>query len=385
MMSTGSIRRTILLRNATRVDERGELPGAWVLLDGDRIAAAGSGDAPEATDTIDLQGAVITPGFIDLHGHGAGGHAYDDGGEELTAALAVHRAHGTTRSVVSIVTNPLAELRERLAEVAELTAVDPLVLGSHLEGPFLARERRGAHNPEFLRDPDPAAIDELLDAAAGTLRQVTLAPELPGAIDAISRLTGSGVVAAVGHTEADLAQTRAAFDAGARILTHAFNGMPGIHHREPGPVIAAIDDPRVTLELVLDGHHVHPDVAELLFRGAPGRVALITDSMAAAASADGDYRLGSLNVTVRDGLAMLSGTSTIAGSTLTQDAALRNAVVLSGLSRVEAVAAMTAVPARALGLESRFGLLEGGYPADVVVLDDDLRVTAVWAAGSPVG
>jgi len=384
MISTSSIRRTTLLRNATRVDERGELPGAWLLLDGDIIAAAGSGDAPEATDTIDLQGSVIAPGFIDLHGHGAGGRSYDDGGDALAAALAVHRAHGTTRSVVSIVTNPLAELRERLAEVAALTETDPLVLGSHLEGPFLARERRGAHNPEFLREPDPATVDELLDAAAGTLRQVTLAPELPGALDAISRLTGSGVVAAVGHTEADLAQTRAAFDAGARILTHAFNGMSGIHHREPGPVIAAIDDPRVTLELVLDGHHVHPDVAELLFRGAPGRVALITDSMAAAAAADGDYRLGSLNVTVRDGLAVLSGTSTIAGSTLTQDAALRNAVTLSGLSRVEAVAALTAVPARALGLGSRLGLLESGYAADVVVLDDDLHVATVWAAGAPV-
>jgi N-acetylglucosamine-6-phosphate deacetylase len=160
--------------------------------------------------------------------------------------------------------------------------------------------------------------------------------------------------------------------------------MPGIHHREPGPVIAAIEDPRITLELVLDGHHVHPDVAELLFRGAPGRVALITDSMAAAASADGDYRLGSLNVSVRDGLAVLSGTSTIAGSTLTQDAALRNAVGLCGLSKVEAVAALTAVPARALGLGSRFGLLESGYAADVVVLDEDLRVTTVWAAGEVI-
>jgi N-acetylglucosamine-6-phosphate deacetylase len=375
---------TTLLRNAVRIDERGELPGAWVLLDGDSIAASGSGDAPEATDTIDLEGAIIAPGFLDLHGHGAGGHAYDDGGDELRAALAVHRTHGTTRSVISIVTNPLAELRERLAEVAALTAADPLVLGAHLEGPFLARERRGAHNPDFLRDPDAAAVDGLLDAAAGTLRHVTLAPELPGGLDAVARFTGSGVVVAVGHTEADLAQTRAAFDAGARILTHAFNAMPGIHHREPGPVVAAIDDPRITLELVLDGHHVHPDVAELLFRGAPGRVALITDSMAAAASADGDYRLGSLNVSVRDGLAVLSGTSTIAGSTLTQDAALRNAVGLCGLSRVEDVAALTAVPARALGLGSRFGLLESGYAADVVVLDDDLRVTAVWAAGSAI-
>jgi N-acetylglucosamine-6-phosphate deacetylase len=372
---------TVLLRGATRIDERGELPDAWVLLDGASISAAGSGTAPDADETFDLDGAIIAPGFVDLHGHGAGGHAYDDGGDELLAALAVHRAHGTTRSVVSIVTNPLAEVRERLAEVAGLTAADPLVLGSHLEGPFLARGRRGAHNPEFLRDPDQATVDELLDAAAGTLRQVTLAPELPGGLEATRQFTASGAVVAVGHTEADLETTRAAFDAGARILTHVFNAMPGIHHRDPGPVVAAIDDPRVTLELVLDGHHVHPDVAEMVFRAAPGRVALITDSMAAAASQDGDYRLGSLNVTVRDGLAVLSGTSTIAGSTLTQDAALRNAVALSGLTRAEAVGALTAAPARALGLGSQLGLLEAGYAADVVVLDDDLHVTGVWAAG----
>jgi len=373
---------TILLRNATRIDERGELADAWVVLDGDIIAASGSGTAPDTDDTVDLEGAIIAPGFVDLHGHGGGGHAYDDGGAEVVAALAVHRAHGTTRSVVSIVTNPLAEMRERLAEVAGLAATDPLVLGSHLEGPFLARARRGAHNPEFLRDPDQATIESLLDAAAGTLRQVTLAPELPGGIEATRQFTGSGVVVAVGHTEADLDTTRAAFDAGARILTHVFNAMPGIHHRDPGPVVAGIDDARVTLELVLDGHHVHPDVAEMVFRAAPGRVALITDSMAAAASQDGDYRLGSLNVTVRDGLAVLSGTSTIAGSTLTQDAALRNAVALSGLTRAEAVGALTAAPARALGLGSQLGLLEAGYAADVVVLDDDLHVIDVWAAGA---
>jgi N-acetylglucosamine-6-phosphate deacetylase len=373
---------TVLLRGATRVDERGEVPDAWVLLRNDVIEAAGTGAAPDADEIVDLTGAIITPGFVDLHGHGAGGHAYDDGGSELAAALAVHRAHGTTRSVVSIVTQPLAELRERVAEVAALTATDPLVLGSHLEGPFLARERRGAHDPEFLRPPDQATIESLLDAAAGTMRQITIAPELPGGLDAVTQLTGSGVVVAVGHTEADLDTTRAAFDAGARILTHVFNAMPGIHHRDPGPVVAGIDDARVTLELVLDGHHVHPDVAEMVFRAAPGRVALITDSMAAAASQDGDYRLGSLNVTVRDGLAVLSGTSTIAGSTLTQDAALRNAIALSAVSLVDAVAALTAVPARALGLGSQFGLLEAGYAADVVVLDETLHVTDVWAAGT---
>ncbi|MBX3195506.1 MAG: N-acetylglucosamine-6-phosphate deacetylase [Microbacteriaceae bacterium] len=375
---------TTLLRAATRIDERGEEGDAWVLLDGDRIAAVGSGAAPDAAETIDLGDAILVPGFIDLHGHGAGGHAYDDGGEELAAALAAHRAHGTTRSVISIVTNPLAELRERLAEVAALAASDPLVLGSHLEGPFLSAERRGAHNPEFLRAPDQATIEELLDAAAGTLRQLTIAPELPGGLEAVAQLTAAGVVVAVGHTEADLETTRAALDAGARILTHVFNAMPGIHHRDPGPVVAGIDDARVTLELVLDGHHVHPQVADMVFRAAPGRVALITDSMAAAASEDGHYRLGSLNVSVQDGLAVLSGTSTLAGSTLTQDAALRNAVAMAGRTRTEAVAALTAVPARALGLDDRLGLLAPGYAADVVALDPDLGVRAVWAAGAPV-
>jgi N-acetylglucosamine-6-phosphate deacetylase len=375
---------TTLLRASTAIDERGEVADAWILIEGETITATGTGIAPDAGAVVDLGDAILVPGFVDLHGHGAGGHAYDDGGAELRAALGVHRAHGTTRSVISIVTNPLAELRERLSEVAALTASDPLVLGSHLEGPFLAPGRRGAHNPEFLRAPDQATIDELLDAAAGTLRQFTLAPELPGGLEAVAQLTEAGVVVAVGHTEADLDTTRAAFDAGARILTHVFNAMPGIHHRDPGPVVAGIDDPRVTLELVLDGHHVNPPVADMVFRAAPGRVALITDSMAAAASADGDYRLGSLNVSVRDGLAVLSGTSTIAGSTLTQDAALRNAVALAGLSRAEAVAALTAVPARALGLDDRHGLLAPGYAADVVALDDELHVTAVWADGIPL-
>lgn len=383
MMSTSSIGRTTLLRGATRVDERGEVTDAWVLLDGDTIAAVGTGSgAPDAAETVDLDGAIITPGFIDLHGHGGGGHAYDDGGSELAAALAVHRAHGTTRSVVSIVTNPLAELRERLAEVAALTATDPLVLGSHLEGPFLSHGRRGAHDPALLRHPDQAAVESLLEAAAGTMRQVTLAPELTGALDAVRQFTAAGVIVAVGHTEADLELTREAFDAGARILTHAFNAMPGIHHRDPGPVVAALDDDRITLELVLDGHHVHPDVAEVLFLAAPRRIALITDSMAAAAAADGDYRLGNLNVTVRDGLAVLSGTTTIAGSTLTQDAALRLAVERVGVSLPQAIASLTAAPARALGLGSKLGLLEPGYAADVVVLDETLHVTAVWAAGA---
>ncbi len=375
---------TTLLHSALLTDERGETPDGWVLFEGDAIAAVGAGvtTAPGATERVDLAGARLVPGFVDIHGHGGGGHSYDDGGEELAAALATHRAHGTTRSVVSLVANPLAVLRASLTGIAALADADPLVLGAHLEGPFLARERRGAHNADYLREPDPIAVDELLGAAAGTLRQITIAPELPGADEAIDRLVAAGVRVAVGHTEADFETAARAFDRGASILTHAFNAMNGIHHRHPGPVIAALADERVTLEVILDGHHVHESVVALALDEAPGRVALITDSMAAAGSDDGDYRLGSLNVTVRDGLAMLSGTDTIAGSTLTLDAALRRAVDVVGLPWPDAVGAVTAVPARALGYGDRLGLLEPGYAADAVALDPDGRVTAVWAAGA---
>ncbi len=374
---------TTLLHSATRIDERGEVADGWVLFDGDRIAAVGSGlaTAPDADRRVDLHGARLTPGFVDLHGHGGGGHSYDDGGEELTAALVPHRMRGTTRSVLSLVANPLSNLRISLSEIAGVAAVDPLVLGTHLEGPFLAPDRRGAHNIEYLHLPDPAIVDGLLEAARGTLRQITIAPELPGAPAVISDLTDAGVAVAVGHTDADADTARSAFDAGARILTHAFNAMPGIHHRDPGPIVAAFEDDRVTLELVLDGIHVHPDVAGLTFHCAPGRVALVTDAMAAAAATDGDYRLGSLNVSVREGIALLSGTQTLAGSTLTQDEALRIAVTRVGVPWPDAVAAVSSVPARAIGMGERFGLLAPGYAADAVALDDDLRVTAVWAAG----
>jgi N-acetylglucosamine-6-phosphate deacetylase len=255
------------------------------------------------------------------------------------------------------------------------------VLGSHLEGPFLAESRRGAHAAAMLRAPDDATIDRLLAAAAGTLRQVTIAPELAGGLDAVRRFAAAGVVVAIGHTEADAAIARAAFDAGATLLTHAFNAMPGIHHRAGGPVAAAFDDERVSLELVLDGLHVEQSVAAIAFAAAPGRVALVSDAMAAAGAPDGTYRLGTLDVDVHAGFATLAGTETIAGSTLTLDRALILAIDALGLSRSEAVAALTATPARILGLGDRFGRLAPGFAADVVVLGADDAVEQVWANG----
>jgi N-acetylglucosamine-6-phosphate deacetylase len=371
---------TTLLHSATAVDARGETPDAWLLLGGDAIAAAGSGSIrPDADDVVDLSGLWIAPGFIDLHGHGGGGEDFATG--DLPRALATHRARGTTRSVISLVSEPVDLLVAQLERIARLAAEDQLVLGSHLEGPFLAEARRGAHAAETLRLPDDPTIDRLLAAAAGTLRQITIAPELPGALDAVRRFAAAGVVVAIGHTEADAAQARAAFDAGATLLTHAFNAMPGIHHRAGGPVAAAFEDDRVSLELVLDGYHVEQSVAAIAFAAAPGRVALITDAMAAAGAPDGGYRLGSLEVDVRGGVATVAGTQTIAGSTLTQDVALRLAVEALGLDRAEAVAALTATPARILGLDDRLGLLQPGFAADVVVLDDDFVVRDVWAEG----
>jgi N-acetylglucosamine-6-phosphate deacetylase len=384
---------TTLFHGARKLDAAGEVDGFWMLVDGSTIVATGSGPAPEPSDgsaghalgdaptKVDVGGQWLVPGFIDLHGHGGGGHSYDDGPDELLAALATHRAHGTTRSVVSLVANPIAAMRASLGTIADLAASDPLILGSHLEGPFLAPDNRGAHNLEFLQEPQPYEVEELIGAARGTLRQLTIAPELPGSMETIDVLVEAGVAVAIGHTRADERLAHEAFDRGARILTHAFNAMPGIHHRDPGPVVAAFDDERVTLELILDGKHVHPSVAHLAFGAAPGRIALVTDAMAAAGSVDGDYTLGSLNVAVRDGLAMLRGTNTIAGSTLTQDSAFRQAMRDARITPTEAIAALTRTPARALGLEHRHGMLAAGYAADAVVLDHEWRVTAVWADG----
>lgn len=378
-----------LFHSARKLDSSGEVDDFWMLVEGTTIMATGSGPVatvaaahPEATDLVDVGGHWLVPGFIDLHGHGGGGHSYDGSADDIASALATHRAHGTTRSVLSLVAAPLPTLSQSLGLIADIAATDPLVLGSHLEGPFLATAQRGAHNPRFLREPMPSDVEQLIGAARGTLRQITMAPELPGALESVDVLVEAGVTVAVGHTEATFEVAREAFDRGARILTHAFNAMPGIHHRAPGPVIAAFDDDRVTLELVLDGKHVAPSVAHLAFGAAPGRIALITDAMAAAGSSDGDYRLGSLNVSVRDGLAVLRGTNTIAGSTLVQDSALRIAMRDTHIAPAQAVRALTLTPAKALGLETRHGMLAVGFVADAVILDHRWHVTQVWADGA---
>lgn len=383
--------RTVV-HSMTLVDGGVATDEAWVLFEGDRVAGAGAGDAwrplvddgDAVVDAADLAGAgaVLTPGFIDLHGHGGGGHSYDDGPEAIRAARDLHRAHGTTRAVVSLVTAPIGTLERRAAMVADLAQTDADILGSHLEGPFLDAGHKGAHDETLLQPPTADALARLLAAGRGTVLQITLAPELPGGLDAVRDVVASGAAAAVGHTAADSDAAAAAFDAGATILTHAFNAMPGLHHRDPGPVGAATADSRVVLEVIADGVHLHPEVIRIAFAAAPGRVALVTDAMAAAGASDGRYDLGTLEVDVVDGVARLAAGGAIAGSTLTQDAALRNAFA-AGVALEHAVAALTSTPARAVGRHD-LGALEPGRLADAVLMTRDLSVRAVWVAGERV-
>lgn len=375
-----------VIHSARIVSGRDTVSDAWVRFDDDRVAARGIGDSwrtglPADASVTDAAGRHLVPGFIDLHCHGAGGASVDDGEAAIDTVLAVHTAHGTTRSVLSLVTAPVEVLAGRLEAIARVAASDGRVLGAHLEGPFLDHEFRGAHDPAELRTADAASIERLLDASGGMLRQITMAPEHEGAAEAITRFVDAGVAVAVGHTGADFATALAAFEAGASILTHAFNGMRGIHHRAPGPVVAAMHADHVTLEIINDGVHVHPDVVRLAFSGAKGRVALVTDAMAAAGAADGQYLLGSLEVIVADGVARLLQGGSIAGSTLTQDEALRRAVVDSGIPLDEAVGAVTETPAAAIGRAADLGRLDPGYAADAVLLSHDLAVEGVWGAG----
>lgn len=371
----------LLLTGARVVDARRDLPEAWVRVSDGLITEVGTGSAPRAAERVDLGGATVTPGLIDLHVHGGGGHAFDDGADAITAGVAAHRRHGTTATLVSLVSSPLEVLRRQLSSIEVARRSTPGILGVHLEGPCLSPARRGAHDPAALGMPEGPFVDMVLSAEPGLIRQITLAPELPGALDAIPLLTANGIRVALGHTEADYALTREAIDRGATLLTHALNAMPAIGHRQPGPVPAALEDERVTLELILDGVHVHPSVARMLLTAAPGRVALITDAMAAAAHVDGAYRLGELDVRVRDGRALLDDGVTIAGSTLTLDRAVRTAIVDLGLSASDAVGAATAVPAAVLGDVTR-GLLAPGMRADLVAWDADWRVQRVWLSAS---
>ncbi|MGA8248852.1 MAG: N-acetylglucosamine-6-phosphate deacetylase, partial [Nocardioides sp.] len=299
----------------------------------------------------------------------------------------------TTAMLASTVSRPPDVLRDAVSRLAADVAdsergasADPVarLVGIHLEGPFLSVVRRGAHEETALRDPDPAEVDRLLEAGAGRIRAITVAPELPGALELVGRLVAAGITVAVGHTDADADTVRRAVDAGATAVTHTFNAMSPLHHRRPGAVGMAMDLSSLTCELILDLVHVDPVAARALVHAAgPGRVCLVTDAMAATGMSDGRYELGGLVVDVVEGRARVNGTNTLAGSTLTMDVAVANAVAHLRLDVPTAVAMATSVPAGLLS-DLDVGRLHVGGPADMVRLDDHARLRDVWISGRHV-
>nr|WP_208405959.1 N-acetylglucosamine-6-phosphate deacetylase [Amycolatopsis granulosa] len=360
----------------------GLVDDGWLVVTGGTIAGIGTGTPPPG-ERVDVGGAYVVPGFVDAHCHGGGGGSFSSGDpKEIVTAIKAHRRHGTTTMLASLVSDPVRALVDQMAVLRELVT-DGELAGIHLEGPFIAASRCGAHDPAVLREPDTATVDALLRAGHGAVRMVTLAPELPGGVRAVRQLAEAGVIAAIGHTDGTEEQIRPAIDAGATVATHLFNGMRPLHHREPGPIGVLLDDERITVELICDLVHVHPTVLRIAARYAGrGRTTLITDAMSATDAADGRYHLGRLEVDVRDGVATLADTGSLAGSTLTMDAAFRNLVRGAGLSVPDAVRATSGRPAELLGLDDRLGSLRTGLAADLVVLDADLRPARVLRQGT---
>jgi N-acetylglucosamine-6-phosphate deacetylase len=380
---------------------------AVVAVSGGRIAYAGPGGGYDAAQFPDAEqlplppGSSLLPGLVDLHCHGAAGGGFP-GGDDRACREAVdflHR-HGTTSLLASLVTASADELLHSL-RVLKVLAAEGLIAGVHSEGPFLSLARCGAQNPRWLRDPDRELLRRMLDAAGGTLRTMTYAPELPGAGELLRMLTDHGVTPSLGHTDADARLTAASLNEAADLIgsaaaragfgpqarptvTHLFNGMPPLHHRSPGPVAASLRlaaAGTVVVELIGDGVHLDPETVRMAFEllGADG-IALVTDSMAATGLPDGDYELGPARVAVRDGVATLRSNGALAGGTSTLLEVVRTTIA-AGVSPADAVMAATLVPARVLGREAEIGSLRAGMRADIVAVDPRFELVTVLRDG----
>jgi N-acetylglucosamine-6-phosphate deacetylase len=320
---------------------------------------------------------IAAPGFVDLQANGFAGvdfqaadsDGYRRGGEALLAT-------GVTAFQPTFVTAPEVDLAAALAAMPA-GRCGPRILGAHLEGPFLSPRRLGAHDAEGCRAPDLALLRRLLDG--GSVSQMTLAPELPGALELVGELVARGVTVSCGHTDATAAEAHMAFDRGARTVTHLFNAMRPSVPRDPGIAMAALARTDVTVQLIVDGHHLAAETVLVAWRAAAGRFALVSDAVAAAGKGDGRYVLGGTEV-VAEGGVVRRGDGTLAGSTLTMVQAVRNLHGL-GVELADALAAASTVPARIVGRED-LGRLAVGAPADVVVLDDRLEVQRVLVAGA---
>ncbi|MGB2592013.1 MAG: N-acetylglucosamine-6-phosphate deacetylase [Candidatus Acidiferrum sp.] len=383
-----------LLHAGRALTPTSEILDAGILIrDGviEEIGQRGAMQLPSGAQEISAVDKVAIPGFVDVHIHGAGGHDVMAANAQALAGVSKTVArHGTTSFVATTVTaGPEDTLRSvegiarYISQQHEADDARAEVLGIHFEGPFLSPVRRGVHPPEWLQLPSAEFLDKLLQASAGNAQILTLAPELLGAMPCIDAARNAGMVVAVGHTDATYEQTRAAIAHGAHHAVHVYNAMRPFTHRDSGVIGAVLTSPEVTAELIADGVHVEETAMKVLLQAkGPGRMILISDGISATGMPDGKYMLGKLEVTMSAGICRNSE-GRLAGSTLTLDRALRNIVGL-GISLQDTVRMLTLNPASLLGIEFKKGALRTGADADIVLLDQGLRLTNVWVRGEAV-
>ena len=352
--------------------------GSFAVEDG-RVARIWDGTAEQAD--VDLNGKCVIPGLVDIHTHGNSGYDFSDG-EGLETMMRWYAANGVTSVTPASMTLPVEKLERAYEKASAFAGRRPKgcarLIGINMEGPFFSYGKRGAQNPDYLRKPDYETVLRLQKAAGGLLKIVCVAPELEGALDFIEKAAGEYTVS-IAHTEADYDVAREAIARGASHMTHLFNGMPGIRHRDPGPIGAASENEAVYAELICDGRHVSPSAVRMAYKLFPGRVCIISDSLACCGLPDGRYESGGLPVTLKDDLCRLDD-GTIAGSVCNAYSGMRNCVKF-GISREEAILSATVNPARQAKCADRVGSIEPGKLADFVVCEEDLTRIAVYIGG----
>ncbi len=374
--------------NATVLTPMVEISDGVVLVDGDKIVAVGSAESlsvPPSARLFDAAGRTLVPGFIDLQFNGGFGHDFTHDPTTIWSVSAEMVRWGVTSFLPTVITSPLATM----AHAQQVLQAGPPVgwrgaqpLGLHLEGPFLNPQKKGAHNPNHIQLPSLSAVADWTPDNGVAL--VTLAPEMEGALPVIEALAERGVVVSAGHSMATLAEAKDGISAGIRYATHLFNAMRPLHHREPGLATAVLMDDRVTLGIIPDGIHVHPDLVAMSWAlTRPSRLNVVTDAMAAVGMPPGRYQLGTFDVEVNTERAQLAD-GTLAGSIVTMDSAVGHFQRFTHCSLAEAVATATTTPARLLNLRDRKGAVAPGLDADLVLLNDDLSVSMTMVAGEIV-